>query len=668
MKFSWKSLNDLIDLNNISLNKFTNNLILAGFEIDGIEKYNNDYIIDISITSNRIDTFYLIGIAREISCIFNTKLRIHKTNEYQYSKIENIANTELLTGFKIYHRINSLDTIKSPNWLDDFLKIYNIKSGNLLYNIQQYIKLKWGQTIFFFNLNELIPTHHLINYSSICIKTNDNNLTATLRYKNQIIHDLSTANSHPIDNINSKTETTSILLYCSLYQAKYIIRNSLDDLLNAYNETIQLVTTYSTTTIGKLYPYTKDKLNLINLLNISTNEINNILGPTCNPSQNCNKLSKKQIYIILQQINLKPKYHHNKKLFEINIPLYRSYDLYRNIDIIEEIGRIYGFHKFIDYLPKKIKKGQISRHAYYIKKIRQVLRNIGLNEVLNSSFIPFSTKNENNLKVYNPMTEEQSILRSNLILNLIENYKQNVNQKNAQIELFEIGKIFYSDNHNCVQEQMHLAGILYNNNFIRKTWSDKPEQINWFQSKGILENFLEKIKAKIRWQKIIQENISQTWLNIIKISYLNKTIGLYDNKTNELIGIFSELNKKNINQNESIYIFEINIHKLIANIINTKHLNYIMKDYSSYPSVIRDISIKTEEYNEIENLKNNIFNMNYYKEWIESINIINVYYDRIKQEQSICLRITYRSFNKTLNSKDLNKIDDNLKNILHILS
>nr|QCI08073.1 Phenylalanine-tRNA ligase beta subunit [Plumaria plumosa] len=619
MKFSWKSLNDLIDLKNISLNKFTNNLILAGFEIDKIDTYNNDCIIDISITSNRIDTLYLIGIAREISCIFNTTLRIYKTNDYKYNRIKSIENTtdtELLTSFKIHHRINSLDTLKSPHFLNDFLRRSNLKSGNLLYAIQQYIKLKWGQTIFFFNLNELMDNYHFINYSAIYIKTNETNLIATLRYKNQIIYDLSNSNSNLIDNINCKTETQSILLYSSLYQAKHIIRNSIDDLLNAYNETIQLIVSYSKVTIGKLYTYSRNRLNLINLLNISTNEINKILGPTSEQSQKVDKLSKKQIYILLQQINLQPKYDYSKKLFKINIPLYRSHDLYRNIDIIEEIGRIHGFHKFIDSLPKKTKKGKISRHAYYIKEIRQILRNIGLNEVLNSSFIPYYTEDNNILQIYNPMTEEQSLLRSNLISNLIESYKHNVNQKNTPIELFEIGKIFYINNHNCVQEQMHLAGILSNNNFIRKTWSDKTEKINWFHSKGILENFLEQIQAKLRWHKIIQDNIDKQWFNIIQISYLNKTIGLYDNKTNELIGIFSELNKKNINKNDSIYIFEINIHKLIANIINTKHLDYIMKDYSSYPSVIRDISIKTTKDNEIENLKKNIFNMNYYKECI----------------------------------------------------
>nr|YP_009326621.1 phenylalanyl-tRNA synthetase beta chain [Membranoptera platyphylla]AMJ16878.1 phenylalanyl-tRNA synthetase beta chain [Membranoptera platyphylla] len=666
MKFSWTMLNYFINLESITFEKFIDKLTLAGFEVEKIEENTKiaDKIIHLSITANRKEIFCVINLAKEIASIFNLSLKI---NLKQIQLLPNNTTYNFINKSQqiLYIRINTISNLsyqKSPQWLQNNLIGSNIKPLFLLHDIQQYIEIKWGHKILIFDLDKL--NTKCINFNLLKI---DKNITLqkqeTIIYNNQELFYLDTIN--PSNNTTQFSNKTKNIILCCFINNINNLLNSSETFNHAYNETIRLIITHCGGIISKSYQNSRIITGNNKKLKIEKNEIKYILGPIFN--QQNKFLSNKNIFKALNQLKLKPYYSYNHKIFEITIPKYREHDLKRSIDIIEEIGRIYGFKYFLNKLPKYNRKGKISIKSFYIKKIRYTLLNLGFDEAINSSLTQKEIYQNNQIKIHNPIAEEQSSLRTNIAKNLIENYKLQIKQKNSRTEIFEIGNIFYKDKQNPYNEQIHLGGIINNLQFLKKDWYSKSNKLEWFHAKGILEFILDTLQTNIQYSKTLTE-IDNTKIENIQ-SYLdpNEKIFIYNKKNNQLIGILGKVNNKYIDYidqyKKTTYLFEINIKSLIDSIYFNKQISHIIKPYSLYPSVIRDISININKNDNITQIINLLLQKN--KNLIEYIEIINEYYNKVTKIKSICLRIIYRSSNRTLDNKDLININNNIKQLLY---
>ena len=654
MKFSWTFLNYLIDLQYIKFEDFQSTLILNGFEIENIEKDNNsqDVIIDLNITSNRKDVLHYIGLAIEVSTIFNIPL-IAPLNQYSflYNKINHCNHYVLLNQLTHIQP----DNFKSPKWLNHYLLIHinNFDKIDLFSKIQQYIKIKWGYIINFINPLSITNNQTKPTYQSVLEEIEK--LTIITRYSNKHKNILTYTQLH------NTAYNNIIYLIFSSYNLQF---NNPIYFLSAYHETIKLITTFSKCIINKTHHYKINKKSLrLNTIHLNHKYINNILGPIINNP--FIYLTKNQILEILEQLNLQPKYKQQR--FSLQIPPHRASDLQRNIDIIEEIGRIYSFQSFTDKLKSTNIKGRKSYQTLIVNKIRNILHYLGLHEVINSTLITKhkSPNTTDTISLINPITMDQKQLRYNLIDNLLKNFMYNTKNNFHTIEIFEIGKIFHKT-YNKLQEKLHVGGIIYNQSFNRFTWQDKPISIQWFHARGILEYLFKILEARITWRQI-EPTAYKGLQNLSKYLSRDRILGIYNLKNNALIGILGELNynkykDKNIN---NVYIFELNIIQLIKSIQNHNHLQYIVEPYSRYPCVTRDISITLNTKYNLEYIKQLLRKKN--PQWIESISIQNIYYNKINNIHSLCLRITYRAYDRTLNNLDLQQINHNIDNIIQQL-
>ena len=644
MKFSWKLINIFINLESIQLHKFEEQLTLSGIEIEKINYIEDikDNIFDLSITSNRREICSILSLAREIGIILNKPLNILPINFFN-AKIQEKQIKKNYSKF-IYISINKINNLKvgnTPKWLVNYLKIYNIEPTNTISNIQQYIELKWGMKLYILNTSDLKNINNLFNISINIqqIELNKNNKTSKL------IIFISKANL-------SKNKINNVSIHEDYY-------------FNAYIDAIKLMGTLTNCVYGKSYHEYKVKQPYFSTITISKNEIDTILGNTNN--NRFNQLSSKNIIDKLKQLNLSP--HHDKflKTFATKVPPNRKHDLQRKVDIIEEIGRINGFNHFVNKLPPSKHKGVTSNTSIKIKNLRNTLRNLGFNEVVNCCLINNYLKRDNyNIEIYNPITQEQTELRNNITQSLIENYSNNIKQNNYTVEIFEIGKTFYKNSNNNYIENISLGGLMHNNNFIKSSWSDTPKYANFFHLKGIIEIILEKLNAEIIFKKIDYKSNVEYTKNIENLFNPKKRIGIYNAQNTELIGILGEINPRyskelNIIKNK-IYLFEINVAKLNKTIKLNNHLNYISKPYSNYPSVTRDISIRVTKNTNIKEIENILCKKQHIL--IESIEIFNEYFNKQYKYKSVGIRINYRSQSRTLNSNDIKIIDDHINNIL----
>lgn len=624
--------------------KILNKLILSGIEVDKIENITNEKILDLSITTNRKEINSAFSLARELSIVTNNKIQIQKVKFNLDTKKINYLHLNYVRIQIIYSELNQT----TPQWILEHLKIKGETTSSNLNNIQKYIYSKWGITFKIITINE-------INQSVFSDNIGDSKIIIK-----QIIQEHKTLKTNKQINILVfNTEQKLRKSNCIDYDVNEFYENYYSDSINIIKDSLRC-------TVGKYYECYKNCIPKNNTISIEKQNLNNLLGSSERGKKKF--LENQKIIEILEKLQFLPKYIQRKKTFIINTPKYRKHDIKNKVDIVEEIGKIHEFGNFYNKYQYKKVTGKKSEKFLTINNIRRILRNLGLNEVMNCSLTNNSLDINRNIEIHNPINEEQKHLRNNIICNLIKNYIHHKKYTDDNLLIFEIGKTFQNKNleHRYV-EATSLGALIYAPKYNRKDWKEKPTIMSIFHAKGILELFLEQINADTYLDEIDKRNNFIS--NILETSNI---IGIYDKKNHKLIGILGEINneiiKLNRNKNEKVYIFEISLDKLINTTNIKNHLNYNKKVYSEYPSITRDISIPISKYQHIDKIKNKIGCMN--KDIIESIEIFNEYktiksHDDSQSKRFVGIRIKYRSLYKTLGTEDIKNIDNQLSYIIN---
>nr|YP_009541671.1 phenylalanyl-tRNA synthetase beta chain [Synarthrophyton chejuense]AYR05680.1 phenylalanyl-tRNA synthetase beta chain [Synarthrophyton chejuense] len=654
MKISWNWLKQLIDLKSINPNKLAEKLTLAGFEIENIayQKTIKDILFEINIPANRHDINNMANLALEITALLKLNLKLYikinsRNNNIKYKTIDLYKN---LNNYKdlYYSFAENISINHSPIWIQNYLKASDIGPNNNMLDIVEFINFKWGQYIEIFYINQIEIEKHKMNFNKIreyAIKLNSRNI-------NNI--DMTNISILFIGHIN-KNNTINYVKKRHSIKSQTNLEYAFLDITQIIQDNYDLDKTYNKEKI--IYRY---KTNIISETDIicRISYLNKILGPINN---NRKYLSKKEIINIMERLRFKVNDFGQE--LKIQIPQERQKDIRQEIDIIEEIARIYGFNNFNDNLPKIYKAGYRSSNAIITNKIRHILRSIGLHEVINYALSQSLSKTS--IEIINPLNKDQITLRNNLIENLITSKLYNINKVNEDFEVFEIGKIFINNlKFNNRHEELNLAIMLGNSSFQRSKWNEIPNSLSWFQAKGTIEELFERIHVQFIWStrsdnKYFIKNF-QKYTHPTRTSYIQ-----YKGKT---IGIFGQIHNKiakRLNISYKVYIFEISINSIIKATKDNKHLNYNYKPYSNYPKITRDISIQVDQKISMQKIIQIIkMIQKEQKEIIESINVFDEYYEK-DITKKIGLRTTYRSITTTLTNKRIEKIEKLLKKQLH---
>nr|YP_010952304.1 phenylalanine-tRNA ligase beta subunit [Gloiopeltis furcata]WMP13973.1 phenylalanine-tRNA ligase beta subunit [Gloiopeltis furcata] len=368
-----------------------------------------------------------------------------------------------------------------------------------------------------------------------------------------------------------------------------------------------------------------------------------------------------------QDIDIFDPYYKNN-FFCVTVPEYRKRDIRRAIDVVEEIGRIYGFEKFIHKIPQYKKRGSFSKINIVMKSIRLKLRSMGLHEI-----VSYSLQNRSNnraVNLYNPLIEEQSKLRNSLIYNLLDAREYNLKQAALCLECFEIGRVFHKTA-NTITEQINVAGLIGSPSFSRRSWSNKSESLSWFQAKGMLEELFETLKVEVVWKKHEDDLCKQYDIKNSSMFHTHRIAIVGNRKDQKQIGLLGQIHSRHNSSfsiNHNVYVFEINLLYLIEaiNKKSSQHLQYVFQPYSNYPSITRDISCKIGQHENAKSIKEKILKTK--NSLIESVEILSEYkdinYNEAEYTRNLTLRIQYRAYNRTLNDNDIRCIDNEIEQIL----
>jgi phenylalanyl-tRNA synthetase beta chain len=696
MQISLKWINELVNIEIVNLDDLIEKLTLGGFEVEEILEVEIDnkkqIALDISATANRSDSLSIQGISTEIAALLDKPINISTYSiKSENLKQTILKNTRILPPDQdcsalISVTVENLTNTTVPKWITEKLISSGITPLNNLTDFQNYILLETGYPFAFYDFDKITSklTNSQFNLSISKAKNNQEFLATndtTYRLDNSIL--LITVNEIPISiagiienkEFSYSDSTTSLLIEGSIFNAAKIRQQSRNVGLRTDRSTRYEKSLKNTYLIESLYrlisllrilnPNLKCKFKTITkkidqtpkpiLLRYDT--IREILGPSNElTTGQFEYINPKNIENYLNRLNFTFIYDEIKQVWEVKIPHSRTEDITREIDLIEEIGRLHGFNNFLITLPKLKTIGNEDESYKTRKKITSCLLNLGFNELIHYSLVNEKTFIDNEIKLINPLVSEYSSLRISLLPNLIKTVHENLKQGNSVIYGFEYGHIFLPDQVMKFKEKEYVSGI-FGGLKTKLTWSDSEKELTWFEAKGKIEQLFNQLNVLVKWQ-----NPSDTIITNIFHTYRNAELYLTNNVKLGVFGQIHPILANKLNLSSEIYLFEFDV-EVIQNQIKMNQLT-MYKEYSSYPKIIKDISfiIKRDiPFNELQQTL-------YYNgtKFLSEINLLDEYTGKSIPDQhiSLCFQLIFQSNEKTLQNKEIEEILNNLRFVL----
>lgn len=696
MQVSLKWVNEIIDIKAVKLNELIEKLTFAGFEVEEVIETEIDKVsnitLDISSTANRSDSLSIQGISSEIRALLskptNSLKYLVKSTKLKQTILNHASILSEDLDYNLFSSvvIENLTDLTVPQWIKKKLTCSGVTLSNSLADFQSYILLETGYPFAIYDFDKISARLNtkIFNLSISNAKNNQqlvasNNEKYTLEPSILLIK----ASEVPIgiagiiesQEFTCSENTTSIIIEGSVFNAAKIRQQSRNlgirtDRSIRYEKSLK--NTYIIESLYRLIsllrisnPNISIKFQTLNrtieqspkAVKLSYRTTQEILGPINQLNDtNFEYISVSMIEDYLTRLDFAFAYDKNEQIWEVSIPHIRSEDITREVDLIEEIGRLHGFNNFLITLPK-LKKIGIEDISYRTrKKITSCLLNLGFNELIHYSLVNEKTFITNNIQLINPLIFEYSSLRSALLPNLIKTVQENLKQSNPIVNGFEYGHIFVKDKEDQFIEEDHVAGI-FGGLKMKSTWSDSERELTWFEAKGRIEQLFNQLDLPIKWQKNSSDNFSQ-----IVHNYRSAEILFYSGAK---VGIFGQINPilaNSLNLFSDIYLFEFNI-EIIQNAIQTKNLP-IYQEYPLYPKIIKDISFIIEQNIQFIDLREIIY-LNGTK-YLSEVNLLDEYKGDLIPDKhtSLCLQLIFQSNEKTLQNKQIEEIIKNIRSVL----
>jgi len=625
MRISYNWLKDYVDIK-LPPEKLAEILTMSGLSVDSIDVKGDDSVLEAEITSNRPDWLSYIGVAREVAAITGAKLKLssfvyhrsyietHRHSEArraEESKKRSFAslrmtNNERLTTIpvkvldkKLCPRytarvIRNVKVGESPTWLKKRIETAGLRPVNNIVDITNFCLLETGEPMHAFDLDKLaggsVIVRNAMNGEKI---TAIDGVERTLDSATLVIAD----DKRPVAIAGvmggSATEvgisTKNILLEAAYFDPISIRRTSrrlalstessyrferkvdVENIISASDRATQLIMKLANgkpcefLDIGKTKPGKK-------IVPLRLEKLNKVLGVEIPPTR---------VKAILISLGLKVRAS-SKTALKLEIPQFR-YDLQNEIDLIEEVARIYGYDRIDETLPAVVETGQRLPEALVIEeRIRRTLQALGLSEIITYGLMArkllslAKIPDDDVVDIRNPLSAEQEIMRPTLIIGLLNSIRWNINRRNKDLKLFESGKIYLKNAGNNFTETKHLSlGITGQS---CDGWMGHPRPITFFDLKGIVQTLFSELGIKALSMKVAHNDIFSP-AACASIDLNGDTIGI--------IGQIEPKILQDFYVKDAIYACEIDCEKLAKHISLEKRFEELPK----YPSIVRDISI-----------------------------------------------------------------------------
>lgn len=591
----------------------------------------SDYLLEVDITPNRIDAASHFGVARDLSAFFalkNDAIQLQKPSVEKF-RVQNtnltipvtVENNEACPRYSAV-TISGVTVKESPEWLKNRLLIIGLRPINNIVDVTNFVLHELGQPVHAFDANKIVGAEvrvkclpsgtPFVSLEGMDRKLNEADLmicnakkpmciagvfggiesgvTETTQnvflesaYFNPVSirktarrHGLNTDASFRFERGCDPTNTIYILKRCALLIQEVAGGEISSDIIDIYP--------------NEMKPFE---------VKVSLKKINSLIGK---------EIGTRNIETILSALEMKIV-SKDEDGYQLEIPPYRV-DVLRDVDVIEDILRIYGYNnvEIGDKLSSTL--SYISKpDSYRLQQmISEQLTAQGFNEVLNNSLTKIAYYNHltsfpaaNSVRIINSLSSDLNVMRQTLLFGGLDNIVRNVNRKNADLKLYEFGNCYYYNADNkkegetlaAYSEDFHL-GMWLTGNRNNASWLTQDEKTSIFEIKAYFENIL--IRLGVNTIKLIVSEYSDDLLtNAMSVYTSNgKKLGVY--------GIVNSTILKMVDIEVEVFYADINWNVVISELKKHK-IQY--QEISKYPEVKRDLALlldKNVSFAEIEKI------------------------------------------------------------------
>ncbi|PKN76563.1 MAG: phenylalanine--tRNA ligase subunit beta [Deltaproteobacteria bacterium HGW-Deltaproteobacteria-10] len=635
-----------------------------------------DTVLDVGITPNRADCLSMIGIAREVAAITGKKIKI-KAGDIRESAedINSITSVEIIDADLCPRYaariIKNVKVGPTPVWMKTRLEAVGLRSINNVVDVTNFVMLEMGQPLHSFDFRFLEEGRIVVRRSKQDEEfVSLDGKSRTLDADTLLICDgrKPVAIGGIMGGLNSEVkDDTSVVLLESAYFNPSSIRRSArrlamptdaafrfergidpEGVLRALDRAAQLIAELSGGIICKNYideyPF---KVPAATDIPLRLKRINAIIGTV---------IKSEDVIRILQSIGMDIRETSNGE-YLVTPPTYRV-DITREVDLIEEVARLYGYEHVPATLPNVSVAEMVAIPRLDLEeRIRCLLTGSGYNEVVNFSFItPLSIdylclkendKRRRLVYIKNPLVEDQSIMRTTMVFGLLDSLKKNANNGCVNLKLFEMGRTFISRGEGNLPEEKNILAGLLSGAISEDLWNYK-RNADFYDIKGCIANLL--LDLKIDNCQYRSEN-PETFL------HPGKSCNIYLNGNK--IGYLGELHpdvQDKMDLRINSYIFEIDLDMLAAH--NASGITY--KEISKYPAVTRDVAFVIGSGVETDYMLNIVLSQK--EDLLENVVIFDIYTGKglAEETKSLGLRFSYRAPDKTLTDVEVNNVHEKI--------
>lgn len=627
-----------------------------------------DTIFEYEITSNRVDCYGVIGIAREAAATFKKKFVLPKVN--QTGNSENVADylsvevrdSELCKRY-VARVVKNIKLAPSPAWMQERLRVVGIRPINNIVDITNYVMAEYGQPMHAFDY-DLLEGHKIVvdrakdgeEFETLdgVVRKLDKDILMINDGKKAV----AVAGIMGGENSKITDDVTTMVFECATFDGTNIRLSSKRlglrtdssgkfekglDPNNAYDAMMRACSLVEELGAGEVvggcvdvYPVKAVE----SRVKFEPERINKLLGTD---------ISREDMLEIFDRIELK----YDKETDEIVAPTFRQ-DIHFMADLAEEVARFFGYDKIPTTLPKSSAAiGGINLKLEIEELARDVAKFLGFSEAMNYSFESTKVFDKLNLskdsryrkaiEISNPLGEDFKIMRTQAVNGILNSLSTNYNRRNKDVHLFELANIYIPKElplKELPDERMQFVLGFYGKE-------------NFFDMKGVVEEFLYTIGivGKLHYDPSCKEEFLHPG---------RKADIVFDGVRLGYLGEVHPLVCENYKLGERTYIAVLDL----PNIISFVNFDIKYTGIAKYPSISRDVSLvvpKNILVGEIEDIieKNGGSNL-------ESFKLFDIYEgDQIEAGfKSVAYSLTFRNKERTLLDTEVNEVMDKILNKL----
>ncbi len=638
-----------------------------------------DTILEVAITPNRGDCLSIIGIAREVSALYKVPLRYPEIRLVENGpSVEEVARVDIEDTEKCPRytaRVLFDVTIgPSPEWLRDRLESAGIRSINNVVDVTNYVMLEMGQPLHAFDY-DLLRDHRIVVR---CAKEGDKFTTLdgqerTLFSDTLLICD----GAGPVaiggimggENSEITDETKHVLIESAWFNPSAIRRTSKklhlstessyrferaidpEGVIVALDRAAQLMQETAGGRLAKgaidVYPKPYERP----ILNLRLSRTNRYLGT---------KFSREDIIDSLRRLEMDVEVLDEDNL-RVVPPSFRQ-DITREVDLTEEVARILGYENIPTAHPRTvILSPEPNLHLRFREELKDLLKGVGCREIVTYSFISHSSLKKLGLgesdirlqpiKLLNPLSEEQAVMRTSLVPGLLNTIRYNLDRDNENIRIFELSKVFIpkkepGEGDPLPDEKFNLVVGLVGRRYPGELYDQGA--FDYTDIKGIAEVVLDFFR--ISSVKYLSSKV-EPFMDPVESAAI-----IVEGRTVGTIGKLNPLVAERFDIEEPVWLLELDFDALFE--LKGPDLKFV--PLPRFPFVARDLAIVVDEGFPVQDVVDFLKSLD--NPILERIEIFDVFRsDQLgKGKKSVGYRLIYRDRNRSLTDEEVNKIHNDM--------